>query len=78
MVQLLIDGAPHGGLVLADVKRLKAGPHGYILTFPCATIVAGKHRLDVAAHKTATGPVVHTGTVCTANGQAAACVDPLL
>ena len=77
LVQLLIDGAPHGGLVPADVKRLKAGPHGYILTFPCATIAAGKHRLDVAAHKAATGPVVHTSTVCTANGQVAACVDSL-
>ena len=40
--------------------------------------IAPSLAVDVAAHKTATGPVVHTGTVCTANGQAAACVDPLL
>ncbi len=56
-VQLLIDGKPHGKLVLASVHRPKAGDHGFDILFPCSLISSGRHVVEVQAHKNETGPV---------------------
>ncbi len=56
-VQLVIDGKPHGKLVLASVRRAKAGDHGFDIPFPCSLISAGRHVVEVQAHKNQTGPV---------------------
>ena len=75
LVQLLIDKAPHGGLVAASVHRAKAGDHGFNLMFPCVLVDTGKHVLAVASHHNATGPVTWEEQVCVAAGAVVPCVD---
>ena len=73
LVQLMIDGKPHGPMSKASVDRPTAGQHGFSLQFPAALIASGKHTIEVVAHKTANGPTYWTGRWCTLNGATATC-----
>jgi hypothetical protein len=76
LVQLIIDAMPYHKLQIASVPRKKAGAHGFDIPFPCSLVQSGRHIVAVAAHKTATGPVVWQEDVCIDAGKMVPCVDP--